>query len=252
MAQARGAQALPDTAAVFRIVAGRYGGANRFTRHYVGAKLRGDPVHAAVLALGHARRLGTVLDIGCGRGQLALALLVAGVAGHVTGMDRDAAALHAARTAAGALPFLAVAHDLAAETHNPLPLADCVLMVDVLYQLDTPAQRRLLASAMLAAREMVVLRTLDPDRGLRSRIGIGLERLALRRWPHSGSLVNPRPVAELCGALAQGDFTAAVTPCWAGTPLANVLVVAHRTPTPDDRQHGSFSQACPNSENTRR
>ncbi len=226
------AQARPDTAAVLRIVAGRYDSASRFTRHYVAAKLRGDPVHAAVLALGRARRLGTVLDIGCGRGQLAVALLMAGVAGPVTGLDRDAAALHAARTAAEGLPFLAVALDLAAGADRPLPPVDCALMVDVLYQLDTPAQYRLLAGAMLAAREMVVLRTLDPDRGLRSRIGVGLERLALRRWPHSGSLVNPRPVAELCAALAQGGFAAAVTPCWAGTPLANVLVVARRVPTP--------------------
>ena len=244
-------QAELDTASVLRIVAGRYGGTNRFTRHYIDAKLRGDPVHAAVLALGRARRLGTVLDVGCGRGQLALALLVAGVADHVTGLDRDAGALHAARTAAGGLPFLAVAHDLAAGMDGTLPPVDCVLAVDVLYQLDTGAQHRLLAGAMLAAREMVVLRTLDPDRGLRSRIGVGLERLALRRWPHSGSLVNPRPVAELCGVLAQGGFKVEVTPCWAGTPLANVLVVARRTPG-RGCQHGSFSQDCPNSENTRR
>ena len=52
----------------------------RFVRGYVAGKLRRDPVHRDVLGLATGEAFGEVIDIGCGRGQLALALLEAGLA----------------------------------------------------------------------------------------------------------------------------------------------------------------------------
>lgn len=207
-------------------VARRYAGGSRFTRHYVASKLRTDPVHEAVLALAAKEPFDRVLDIGCGRGQLGVALLEAGLASEVTGLDWGREALRQAGRAAAGLAFRAVYQDLSRPV--PLPPADTVLLIDVLYTLDTPVQDALLHDAAEIAGERVVIRTLDPDLGLRSRFAIGAERLGRRVWPNSGAHVNARPVPAITAALARRGFVTAVTPCWRGTPFANVLLVARR------------------------
>ena len=215
-----------DVDAVLGRVARRYAGGGRFTRHYVAGKLRGDPVHEAVLRRAGPDGYGDVLDLGCGRGQLGVALLEAGLARSVLGLDWNPAPLDAARRAAAGLAFRAEPRDVARPT--PLPRADTVLLVDVLYQLAPAAQDALLREAARAARGRVLIRTLDPDRGWRSAFTLGLERLGRRVWPNSGAHVAPRPVPALLDVLAREGFAATVEPCWRGTPFANVLVVGRR------------------------
>ncbi|MGH7042962.1 MAG: hypothetical protein ACREFY_12635, partial [Acetobacteraceae bacterium] len=96
------------------------------------------------------------------------------------------------------------------------------------YQLPTVAQHALLAQAARAARALVLVRTLDPARGPRSVLTLGLERAIRRLSPHSGAVVNPRPVAELAGVLEAAGFAVSLAPCWQGTPFANVLLTARR------------------------
>lgn len=207
-------------------VARRYADGGRFTRHYIASKLRTDPVHEAVLALAAKESFGRVLDIGCGRGQLGVALLEAGLASEVTGLDWGTEALRQAERAAAGLAFRAVHQDLSRPAS--LPPADTVLLIDVLYQLDAPAQDAVLRDAAGAAGERIVIRTLDPELGLRSRFAIGAERLGRLAWANSGAHVNPRPVPALAAVLERHGFATSVTPCWQGTPFANVLLVARR------------------------
>ena len=215
-----------DVDAVLERVARRYAGGGRFTRHYVAGKLRGDPVHDAVLRRAGPDGFGDVLDVGCGRGQVGVALLEAGLARSVLGLDWNPAPLDAARRAAAGLAFRAEVRDVARPA--ALPRADTVLVVDVLYQLAPAAQDALLREAARAARARVLIRTLDPDRGWRSALGLGLERLGRRVWPNSGAHVTPRPVPALLDVLAEEGFEATAEPCWRGTPFANVLVVGRR------------------------
>lgn len=212
--------------AVLHEVSSRYSRGSRFTRRYIASKLRTDPVNRMVLERAVADGFGHVLDIGCGRGQLALALLEGGGARSVLGLDWSAAALAEAQRAARGLAFRTDHRNLAEP--DPLPAADTVLMVDVLYQLPTPVQDSLLRRACAAARRRVLIRTLDPNRGLRSRFAITMERLARRAWPNSGAVVNPRPVRHLQAALEAQGFEVSVEPCWQGTPFANVLLDARR------------------------
>jgi hypothetical protein len=100
-----------------------------------------------------------------------------------------------------------------------------VLLVDVCYQLDTAAQMRLLRAAARAARSRILIRTADPARGLRSRGTRGLELLGRRFWPHSGAQVNARPLPDIAAVLQDAGFTTTQTPCWRGTPFANVLLI---------------------------
>lgn len=211
-------------AALFAAVARRYVGCGIGASRYVSGKLRRDPVHRDVLDIAEASDFGDVLDIGCGRGQMGVALLEAGFARSVLGLDRSAEHLNQARRAAEGLAFTARVQDFACDVG--LPAADTVLIVDVLYQLAPAAQIALLHSAARAARHLVLLRTLDPEQGLRSAITLAFERAVRRVSPHSGAHVSPLPIGCLGDILRQAGFAVSVTPCWRGTPTANVLLTA--------------------------
>ena len=99
--------AAPSSPALATAVAARYAGASRFARGFVAGKLRHDPATLALLRLAAQRPFGDVLDLGCGRGQLGLALLAAGLATGLTGLDRDGDKL-AEATAGGGGPARAL------------------------------------------------------------------------------------------------------------------------------------------------
>jgi SAM-dependent methyltransferase len=216
-----------DRRLVLRRTARRYRGCGRFAYGYVAGKLRHDPVYPALLSLAAREHFGGVLDIGCGRGQLGIALLEAGLATQVAGSDRNGAHLRQAEQAATGLPFRAEARDLCqAQT---FPDCDTVLLVDVCYQLDTNSQMQLLRAAARSAREKILIRTADPELGWRSTLTRGLEQFGRGFWPHSGALVNARPLPEIAAILHEAGFAITVMPCWQGTPFANVLMIARRT-----------------------
>jgi SAM-dependent methyltransferase len=212
------------TAALGRAVA-RYRDCGRFDRAYVAGKLRRDPVYAALLAESR-NGFGRVLDVGCGRGQLGILLLEAGLATSVVGLDWNHAHLDQARRASSGLRLLAEHRDFAVA--GGLPEADTVFLIDVLYQLDTQAQHALLDACVAAARFRVVIRTADPARGLRGLITQGLEVLGRRVWPHAGAHVNPMPVSALSDRLVAAGLEVTETACWSGTPFSNRLLVGRR------------------------
>ncbi len=214
--------------ALAREVAGLYAGASRFAQGYVGGKLRRDPASRAVLERAAATPFGVVADLGCGRGQLGLALLMAGRASEVVGLDRDARkiaeAQAAAATAAARLPARYAACDLTAET---VPDCDTALLIDVLYQLPADMQRPVLAAVAGRARQRVLIRAFDPARGWRSALGLAMER-AGRLVRGDSNAIAPLPMDELAAPFRAAGFAVSVTPCWEGTPLPNVLLAAER------------------------
>lgn len=219
--------ATPELAAIAGRVTARYAGASRFARGFVRGKLRRDPASAAILALGAATPLGAVVDLGCGRGQLGLALLLAGAAERLLGLDRHAGKLAEARQAAAGLPARFERADLATA---PVPACDTVLLIDVLLQMPEAAQRALLARAAAAARRRILIRAFDPSLGWRARLGFAMERLG-RRVRGDGVEIRPLPLPALRRLLEEAGFGVTVTPCWAGTPLPNVLLRAERRET---------------------
>jgi 2-polyprenyl-3-methyl-5-hydroxy-6-metoxy-1,4-benzoquinol methylase len=216
----------PEFAATFERVARRYRDCGRFARAYVAGKLRRDPVHQDVLALAADEAFGEVVDIGCGRGQLAVALLEAGLARSVLGLDRNAGHLGQACRAATGLAFASALWDLTEA--RDVPEATTVMLVDVLYQLEAGVQLALLRTAARVARQRILIRALDPDRGMRSALTIRLERLMRLVCPHSGKHVDVLPVARLTETLSEAGFAVSVAPCWQGTPFANVLIIGRR------------------------
>lgn len=203
-------------------VASRYRG--RFAQGFVRGKLRADPMLDLLLA---GPPLGALLDLGCGRGQLAIALLLAGTADRVTGIDADAAKIAAAADAARDLPAAFLAADL---TASPLPPADTVLLIDVLYQMPPRAQAALLDRLAQHGSRRIVIRAFDPDAGWRSALGRTME--AARRLL-GGDLgrrgaIAPQPLDALTAPLRAAGYTVTTAAPPAGSLLPNVLMLAER------------------------
>jgi hypothetical protein len=144
----------------------------------------------------------------------------------VLGLDCQGRHLEQAKRASCGLAFRTELRDLA-QTHD-VPEATSVLLVDVLYQLEPLVQIALLQSAARAARRRVIIRTLDPDLGIRSTLTLRLERLMQGLSPHSGQHVAPMQIARLVETFVDAGFSVSSMPCSKGTPFANVLIMAYR------------------------
>jgi uncharacterized protein (DUF2062 family) len=212
-------------AAVSRTLA-RYRKAPRGDRFYVAAKLTSDPVVEKLAAL--PEPLGVVLDVATGRGQLGLLLVELGAA-RLIGFDWDERKIGVARDAAGGDAEMAVgdARELS------LPPADTVLLIDVLHYLPQSDQDALITRAVGALREggRLVVREVDPGRGLKSRLTTWAERIATRSQVNRGEQLSFRPTAELAKRLGELGLDVRIENAADGTPLANAWIVGQRRAT---------------------
>jgi uncharacterized protein (DUF2062 family)/2-polyprenyl-3-methyl-5-hydroxy-6-metoxy-1,4-benzoquinol methylase len=207
-------------------VAERYAASgSRATYHYVRSKLASDPVAERVARLGQVEPLGEVIDAGCGRGQLSVLLLERGLADSVRGFDWDAKKVERATYASRGLPATFSEGDLRAPIREP---GDTALLIDVLHYLAGEEQDAVLRNVARAARRMVIVRELDPERGWRSAITRLQEALTTGLHYNRGARVHVRPIADMVRVLEDEGFAAEVSPCWGSLPFANVLVVARR------------------------
>ena len=226
---ARGATPRPEASeldlALDRVAARYAAKGSRAAYHYVRSKLAGDPIARCVAELGATEALGDVIDAGCGRGQLGVLLLERKVATRVTGFDWDEKKLAIATRAAEGLPATFRKADLREPTLEP---CDTALLIDVLHYLTVEEQDAVLRNVARAARRLVVVRELDPDRGWRSTVTRVQEALTTGVGYNRGARVNVRPIAELTRVLSGEGFAVEVSPCWGATPFSNVLIVGRR------------------------
>ncbi len=216
-------------------VAARYARGRRATYGYVRGKLGSDPVAARIAEMVD---LGEVLDVGCGRGQLAVLLLEAKKVTRVRGVDWDAKKVGDAAQAASGLAATFERGDAreALAAQGAEKSVDTVLFVDVLHYLTDEEQDVLVARAGEAARRRVIIRELDPDRGWRSAVTRMQERVTTSLGYNRGARVNVRPIDRLTAPLRARGFEVQVEPCWGAMPFANVLVVAERVPARESRE----------------
>jgi 2-polyprenyl-3-methyl-5-hydroxy-6-metoxy-1,4-benzoquinol methylase len=197
----------------------------RSTYHYVVSKLRRDPATRAVAGLGP---LGDVLDLGCGRGHLALYLLERGAAKSVRAFDWDEDKIALARRAGEGLDASFAALDVRHAEPEP---ADTVLLIDVLHYLDPAAQDALLdrAADLVRPGGRLVVRDATAGGGWRSAFTLFVEWISMLVRFNVGERVALRHVErEVVPVLEKKGLACTVSPCWEGTPFANVLLVASR------------------------
>jgi len=220
--------------------AGRaYAPAGRVALHFARGKLRHDPVFRALLARGLVPDGARLVDLGCGQGVLE-ALLAAARAEHergawpaawpppprlasVLGVDLRRRAIAAARVALGARATFRVGDVRDAD----IPPCDAIAILDVLHYLPHADQARVLArcARALAPGGVLLLRVGDADAGARAAITrLSDQAITLLRggWPR----LHLRGLASWRAAVEQAGFRAEAAPMSAGTPFANVLLVA--------------------------
>jgi 2-polyprenyl-3-methyl-5-hydroxy-6-metoxy-1,4-benzoquinol methylase len=197
----------------------------RSTYHYVASKLRRDPATRAIVRLGPLRE---VLDLGCGRGHLALYLLESGIAESVRAFDWDEDKIALARDASQGLAASFETRDI---RHVDMEPADTVLLVDVLHYLRAPTQDAMLERAADLVRPggKLVVRDATMNAGWRSFVTLVVEWISVLVRFNVGERITLRNVArDVVPVLEAKGLTCTIEPCWRGTPFANVLVIGTR------------------------
>lgn len=235
----------PERAALAAIVAAAgsaYAPAGRTPLHFARGKLRHDPVFRAIVARGLVPDRARLVDLGCGQGVLPAFLFAARACyehgewptawpppprlASVLGVDLRRRAVVAARVALRERATVQVGNVRDAE----IPQCEVIAIIDVLHYLPPDDQAGVLArcAAALAAGGTLLLRVGDADAGVRAAVTrVSDQAITLVRggWPR----LYTRGLKAWIAAVEQARFQVEAAPMSAGTPFANVLLVARRS-----------------------
>ena len=218
----------------------RYLGAGRFAYHFARGKLRTDPAFAALLSAGMIPDRARILDLGCGQGLLAAWLLAAGAAEQAgrwcdawrpppldwsfRGIELMARDVERGRKALPREALLEVGDIRSA----PLGENDVVVILDVLHYMDMNNQKAVLRKVResLSPGGRLMLRIGDASAGLPFKISNWVDRCVLLMRGHGWVRMFCRSAAEWVDLLNSTGFDSQAMPMSAGTPFANVLLVA--------------------------
>jgi SAM-dependent methyltransferase len=224
----------------------RYRGASRFAWHFARGKLGRDPVFRALLERGELAGHPRVTDIGCGQGLMASLLQscndlhaqeawpeawpAAPLARSYTGIELMARDVQRAERALAGLP-LAPRFVCGNMCDTPLPPSDLVVILDVLHYVDHAAQLGVLerVKASLTPRGRLVLRVGDMADRHAFRLSQWVDWAVVVVRGHRIAPTWGRSVAEWRALLESLGFVVKPPlPMSAGTPFANVLLIADR------------------------
>lgn len=198
-----------------------YRAAGRFAWHFARGKLGRDPVFRAIADRGWIPRGARVLDIGCGRGLVGSLLRACEAGASYRGIELTRADVAVARRALGDGEVAQADMRTAA-----LPVADVIVMLDVLHYVDRADQDALLARVVeaLAPGGRLLLRIADANaRG--STLGRGVDRLVARLRGYRVAPRSGRSLGNWKHDLWKLGFKVVAHPMSQGTPFANVLLV---------------------------
>jgi SAM-dependent methyltransferase len=221
-----------------------YQRAGRFAWHFARGKLGGDPAFRQILERGLIPDGARVLDLGCGQGLLAswlssaqrlhdggqwpagwpAAPRVAALRG-IELMPRDVERARDALSRAADSRAEFVQGDI---RDTPFGAADVVVILDVLHYLDLAAQDQVLRRCRdaLAPRGLLLLRIGDAAAGLPFRISNWVDHLVTFSRGHRLARFTCRSLAQWTAALTALGFRVEPLPMSAGTPFANIMLVA--------------------------
>jgi len=197
-------------------IAARYPSA--FLRAYVRAKVRIDPVYAAVFER-IRNSTDPLLDVGCGVGVLAAYLRARGFAAPIRGIDHDERKVIVARRVVPEATFEV------ADARTSIATSGTVVLLDLLHYFRGDDQAAILAAALNATT--VIIRDAVRDGSWRYRLTYAQETFSRAvRWLR----------AERLHFLTRGEierpfanFDAEVVPLYGRTPFNNYLFVFRRS-----------------------
>lgn len=222
------------------LAADRYRPAGRFAYYFARGKLGRDPVFAALLARDLIPEGARLLDLGCGQGLLA-AWLDAAHAIHrggqwpeswsppprlsaFRGIELMARDVERAQRALGTLALIDCA-DIRSAAYGE---ADVVIILDVLHYMDPGAQEQVLrrVRTSIGPAGTLLLRVGNAAGGWRFRMSRWVDAAVLYLRGHRQGRLHCRTLPAWLATLESCGFDASAIPMSAGTPIANVLLVA--------------------------
>ncbi|MBV9889944.1 MAG: class I SAM-dependent methyltransferase [Rhizobacter sp.] len=230
-----------------------YRRSGRFAWHFARGKLRWDPVFVHLLARGVIAPRTRVLDIGCGQGLLASLLAAAGRAARdgrwpsawaeppldvrVRGIEVQPRDVERARDALGDAAEIVCADMRSA----PFAEADTIVILDVLHYVSEAEQDAVLARvrAALPPGGRLVLRIGDRSSRVGFVVSRWVDRVVTFVRGHGVARLAGRTLAAWHARLEELGFAVASEPMHAGTPFANVLIVATAVRSPRATQAGA-------------
>ena len=181
---------------------------------------------------------GRVLDLGCGHGLLALALVVSSSQREVIGIDHDSERVRLARLAALRLPNASMPEFEVGDLREKLAsfasgsLAG-MAMIDILHYFDPASQRFLVGEAarVISPGGTLVIREIDSDAGIKAAANRLYERLAtgVGFTQSVGRTLSFKGARGWASLLESAGFTVRFEPCGPRF-LADVLFVGRRRP----------------------
>ncbi|HZT56173.1 MAG TPA: class I SAM-dependent methyltransferase [Burkholderiaceae bacterium] len=217
-----------------------YRGAGRFAWHFARGKLGLDPVFRYLLRSGLIPPQARVLDIGCGQGLLASLLqrcaefersgrwpsgwAPAPAPARVTGIELMPRDVSRAQAALGDSAEF-ICGDM---RHTPFPEADAIVILDVLHYIAIAEQNEVLARVRraLPAGGTLLLRIGDAASTRGFVISQWVDRIVTFVRGHRVVPQFGRTLAAWRAQLESLGFEVRSQPMSAGTPFANVLLVA--------------------------
>jgi SAM-dependent methyltransferase len=208
----------------------RYAECGVFHWEFVRGKLRHDPLYAHVLSPGRLPNAGRLLDLGCGRGILLVALRAArklraeddGL--ELVGVEADGDVAAVARRALGDQGRI---QHLDLSDYDP-ESCDVAVLFDVLHYLAPAVQERLLVAlcSRLRSGGRLLIREPDDRPPWRFRLTRWQERfsaLVRRDWRRRFYF---RGAVEWTAILERQGLAVETSELWHGTPFSNVLIEA--------------------------
>ena len=223
----------------------RYRRAGKFAWHFAQGKLGGDPAFAALLSQGLLTGRDRIVDIGCGQGLLAAWVLAAEDAAregqwpaqwpaaprpaHIHGIDllrRDV--IRAEEALSGELSSGRVSFVTGDMCHADFGRVDAVVILDVLHYVREEAQEDVLrrVRAALDPGGVLVLRIGDAAAGLPFRFSNWVDHGVAAFRGNGLSRFHCRTLTQWQRVLSSLGFTVQARAMSAGTPFANVMLVA--------------------------
>ena len=219
-----------------------YAAAGRYAWHFARGKLRHDPIFIHLLRHGLLPDRGSLLDLGCGQGVL-LSLLKAAKeqyqAGRwpqgwpapplrldLRGIELREDQVKAAQCALGSGAQIDL-HDLRDLEFRPCSV---FVMMDVLHCLGAGDQLRVLEKAARALEPdgVLLVREADAGAGFPFHVTTWCGRITEVLRGHLRNSLHFRSLEEWVAALEKLGLGVRVAPMSAGTPFANVLLVARK------------------------
>ena len=236
----------PQVRPLFEAATRPFTGSGRYAWHFARGKLRHDPVYLSLLRHGLLPDRGTLLDLGCGQGLL-LSLLKAAREQYragswprgwpapplnldLQGIEMREHRVQAARHALGG-SVQVILGNLREVVLRP---SSVIVILDVLLYLDEPEQQHLLdrVATALEPGGLLLLREADASAGFAFRVTKWSEQVAGAVRGQLGRPLHYRSAIQWIAELAERGFAVSAEPMSDGTPFANVLFVAKKSPTP--------------------